>query len=99
MKAQQVTEDRRELKAFNVAQMVTLKMFALFMRTAIPEPLGLEDANPPSLRCRLRKPLGTNGRGGKSRGLRRRRRSLRLMRTSASGATLASSSRRPWKLN
>lgn len=41
LKAQRVTEDKRELKAFNVAQMVTLKMFALFMTTVISEPIGL----------------------------------------------------------
>lgn len=33
LKAQRVTEDRRELKAFNVAQMVTVKTFAPFIRT------------------------------------------------------------------
>lgn len=42
LRAQRLTEDRRELKAFNMAQMVTLKMFAPFMRTVISEPLGLK---------------------------------------------------------
>lgn len=41
LKAQRLTEDRRELKAFNVAQMVMLKMFAPFM-SVISEPLGLK---------------------------------------------------------
>lgn len=102
LKAQRVTEDRRELKAFNVAQMVTVKILApiIFFRPVMFDLFGLEKMlmlQPCT--ARQRKAHGGNGRHGTSRILKRRRRSWTPTRTSASGATLRSSFKRPQRRN